>query len=94
MENRQRHTSHLRLATVKQVANNPAYGSVFSESAMRHLIFNSKARFNSRGEKIPGNGLCEAGAILRVGRKVLVDLDAFDQWIEEQRVANFNSSHK
>tara|TARA_Y100000031_G_C8198441_1_gene374969 strand:+ start:1233 stop:1370 length:138 start_codon:yes stop_codon:yes gene_type:complete len=39
----------------------------------------------SGGESIPGNGLAEERAIIRVGRKVLIDLDAFDRWLDDHR---------
>ncbi|AUN96404.1 hypothetical protein C0099_08565 [Pseudazoarcus pumilus] len=67
------------MATVAQVAE--AY-PVFSQAALRDLIFKSADRFNSKGDRIPGNGLAEAGAIKRIGRKVLIDLDAFEAWID------------
>lgn len=70
-----------RVATVAQLA--AAY-PVFSQAALRDLIFKSADRFNSRGDRIPGNGLAEAGAILRVGRKVLIDLDAFEAWLDSR----------
>jgi hypothetical protein len=71
-----------RLATVAQASNEyPA----FSQAALRDLIFKSEDRFNSRGDRIPGNGLGEAGAIVRIGRKVLIDLDAFDAWIDSHK---------
>ena len=67
-----------RVATVSQlVATYPA----FSHAAIRDLIFKAEDRFNSRGDRIKGNGLAEAGAIIRIGRKVLIDLDAFDAWL-------------
>ena len=67
-----------RVATVAQAA---ATYPVFSQSALRDLIFKAEDRFNSRGDRIPGNGLAEAGAIIRIGRKVLIDLDAFEAWL-------------
>lgn len=70
-----------RIATVAQVAG--AY-PVFSQAALRDLIFKAEDRFNSRGDRIPGNGLAEAGAIIRIGRKVLIDLDAFEAWIDSR----------
>ena len=70
-----------RVATVAQLA--AAY-PVFTQAALRDLIFKSADRFNSRGDRIPGNGLAEAGAILRVGRKVLIDLDAFESWLDSR----------
>lgn len=70
-----------RVATVAQVA--AAY-PVFSQAAIRDLVFKAADRQNSRGDRIPGNGLAEAGAILRIGRKVLFDLDAFEAWLDSR----------
>lgn len=71
-----------RIATIAQVA--AAYPA-FSPAALRDLVFKAEDRFNSRGEKIRGNGLAEAGAIVRIGRRVLIDLDSFECWIDSQR---------
>ena len=57
----------------------------FSQASIRSLILNSADRRNSRGERIPGNGLTEAGAIVRVGRRVLIDEAAFFRWVAEQQ---------
>ncbi|WP_287366323.1 hypothetical protein [Thauera sp.] len=70
-----------RVATVAQVAN---LYPVFTQAALRDLIFKASDRFNSRGDRIAGNGLAEAGAIIRIGRKVLFDLDAFEAWIDSR----------
>lgn len=70
-----------RVATVAQVA--AAY-PVFSQAALRDLIFKAADRFNSRGDRIRGNGLAEAGAIIRIGRKVLLDMDAFEAWLDSR----------
>lgn len=67
-----------RVATVAQAA--AAYPA-FSHAALRDLIFKSEDRFSSKGDRIKGNGLADAGAIIRIGRKVLIDLDAFDAWL-------------
>jgi len=67
----------LRLTTAKQAHTVPGY-EWLSERMCRHLIFHSQKRVNSRGEIIPDNGLEEFGAIRRVGRRVLLDLDALD----------------
>lgn len=64
--------------TVAQfAARNPA----FSESAIRNIVFKADARKSTRGT-IPGNGLIERGALLRLGRKVLIHEGRFFQWIE------------
>ena len=70
------------LFTVAQFsARRPAW----TQSALRNLILNSADRVNSRGERIPGNGLAEGGAIVRVGRRVLIDEGAFFQWVAQQQ---------
>lgn len=57
------------LFTVKQFADrNPA----FTVGGLRWQIFNSRV-----------NGLDKAGAILRVGRKVLIDEDRFFAWLDK-----------
>jgi hypothetical protein len=69
------------LLTVSQFSERwPAW----SEPALRNLILNAEPRMNSRGETIPGNSLGEAGAIVRVGRRVLIDESAFFVWIASQ----------
>lgn len=59
------------LRTVKQVAE---VRPSFTEAALRGLIFRAH-----------GNGLDRA--LIRVGRRVLIDLAKFDAWLEMQRVA-------
>ena len=67
--------------TVAQFSErNPA----FTEPALRNLIFHASPRHSSRGE-IPGNGLIESGAIVRLGRKVLIHEGRFFSWVDEQR---------
>jgi hypothetical protein len=55
---------------------NPA----FTPAAIRNLVFKAKDRQSSCGV-IAGNGLIEAGAILRIGRKVLIDEARFHDWM-------------
>lgn len=63
------------LLTVRQFSErHPA----FPESGLRYLIFNAKPRTRSSGDNIPGNGLEESGAIVRLGRKVLLDEQRFE----------------
>lgn len=70
------------LKTVSQFCeDNPA----FTQPAMRNLIFKAEARHTSKGE-IKGNGLIEAGALKRLGRKILIDEVAFYQWIDDQQM--------
>jgi hypothetical protein len=72
------------LFTVQQFAERrPAW----SPAALRSLILNADDRFSTSGKRIAGNGLAEAGAIVRVGRRVLIDEAAFFRWIAEQQRA-------
>jgi hypothetical protein len=61
------------LATVKKIPL--LYPGVFTESSIRWLIFNEKANGFSR-------------CIRRIGRKVLIDIHEFENWINEQRGDN------
>ncbi len=58
-----------RLVTVKQMPF--LYSGAFSEAAIRWLIFNEKENGFSR-------------CIRRIGRKIILDLDAFESWIDEK----------
>ena len=72
--------------TVEQFSNdNPC----FTPSSLRNLIFKANERLCTNGA-IAGNGLLETGAIIRIGRKVLINEDRFYQWIESQNTG----SHK
>ncbi len=73
----------IRYATINQASElRPA----FTPAALRDLKFKSANRFNSRGETISGNGSAEFGVWIAIGRKVLVDLVAFDRWIASHKV--------
>ena len=71
-----------RYARVRDIPNLSGYEWV-TESFLRHAIFDSTDRIGSGGSVVPGNGL--AGAIIRIGRRVLLDLDLFDEWLESHR---------
>jgi len=66
------------LSTVRQFSEKyPA----FSQGSLRNLIHLSTERYSSKG-KIPGNGLDIA--LVRIGRKLLIDESKFFEWIELQ----------
>ena len=70
------------LYTVKQFAERqPA----FTAGSLRNMIFKADSRHSSKGE-LPGNGLFECGAILRLGRKVLIDEVRFLAWVRVKAV--------
>jgi hypothetical protein len=52
--------------------------------AIRCNVFKADSRLNSRGETIQGNGLAAHGAIIRRGRRVLIDLDRYGAWLAGQ----------
>ncbi|MFN8696748.1 MAG: hypothetical protein ACK5XE_10575 [Burkholderiales bacterium] len=54
----------------------------FSLAALRNLIFKAQPRHSSQGV-IPGNGLIECGAIVRIGRKVLINREKFLDWVQQ-----------
>ena len=60
-----------RLYTIRQFAESvPA----FSEASIRWMVFNSKS-----------NGLADSGAILRNGRRVLIDGEKFSTWLKSRQ---------
>jgi hypothetical protein len=60
----------MRYCSVNQVAD--IYAGTFSRASLRWLIFN---------EKTNGFSCC----IRRVGRKILINLDEFEKWIESKK---------
>lgn len=64
----------------------PVAATVFADAgetvgAIRMNVFKAEDRKNSRGETIKGNGLSEHGAIVRRGRKVLIDVHRYGNWL-------------
>ena len=72
-----------RYVSVRQLSALPQYKGLFSESAIRHLIFAAGPTTNSAGDIMPGNGLDRA--LLRFGRKVVIDVLEFEKWVEMHR---------
>jgi hypothetical protein len=78
-------TSEKTYVTVNQLSEKfPA----FSRSALRNLIYRSEPTHSSKGI-IPSNGL--ESAIVRIGRKVLIDEQEFFNWIERHKIKNSDS---
>ena len=71
------------LYTVEQFSSK--HGA-FTPGALRSLIFKANPRQSTKGE-IPGNGLIESGALVRLGRKVLIDEEKFFAWVRSQQQA-------
>lgn len=70
--------------TVEEFVLLPEFGYL-TKSGVRHLIFNSRDRYSASGDVIPGNGLVEAGAIVRLGRRVLISALKFRAWMLNQQ---------
>ena len=66
------------LYTVEQF---PTVEPGFTAAALRNLIFKAQPRQATVGV-IPGNGLIECGAIVRIGRKVLINRAKFLAWVQ------------
>lgn len=81
MQEAQSATKHfLNLATVKNVPGCfPNLGLTIA--AIHGHIFKAEDRIDSKGRKIQGNGLAATGAIIRRGRKVLIDVDRYAAWL-------------
>lgn len=75
--------SNTGLATVKNTAKAFANAGE-TEASIRANIFKAQDRYNSRGDLIKGNGLAATGAIIRRGRKILIDLERYGQWLAGQ----------
>ena len=60
------------LITIKSFAQR--YPDLATEPALRWQVFNAD-----------GNGLIEAGAVIRVGRKVLIDSPRYRDWLTAHR---------
>jgi len=68
------------LSTVKNLPSFfPAVG--LTVAAIHGHIFKATDRYDSRGYRIAGNGLATTGAIIRRGRKVLIDVDKYAAWL-------------
>ena len=73
----------INLPTLSTVRNLPSFfpSADLTIPAVHSHIFKSQDRFDSKGRRIPGNGLADTGAIIRRGRKVLIDVDRYGAWL-------------
>jgi len=68
-----------RLFTLPKFAERHA--SFLTLPALTNQVFKAKPRRSTKGE-VPGNGLEEAGAIVRLAGRVLIDEDGYFRWID------------
>lgn len=71
------------LPTLSTVKNLPAFfpAVALTVPAIHSQVFKAESRYDSKGRRIPGNGLAATGAIIRRGRKVLIDVDKYAAWL-------------
>lgn len=63
-----------RYFTVKQLVKLEQFGWL-TEASLRQLLFLGNE-----------NGLNKSGAILRLGRKILIDVTKFHEWVSRHRI--------
>jgi len=81
IETTQQVTSQPRVPVLSTIRQFSEKYPAFSQGSLRNLIHLSTERYSSKG-KIPSNGL--SIALVRIGRKLLIDESKFFEWIELQ----------
>ena len=64
---------NITLSTPKRLPSHPGC-EWLTERAIRHLLFKAET-----------NGLAKSGAIIKLGRKTLIDVSRFMAWVNEHR---------
>ncbi len=73
-----------RLFTLPKFAER--HSSFGTLASFTNQVFKAKARQSTKGE-IPGNGMEEAGVIVRLNGRVLIDEDRYFAWVDAQQVS-------
>lgn len=68
-----------RLFTLKAFAKR--HSSFLTLAALTNQVFKARPRNSTKGS-IPGNGMEEAGAIVRIAGRVLIDEDGYFRWVD------------
>lgn len=76
--------SESRLVTIRQLSQMKRYSAVFTEQRLRALLVSARPRLSARGGYLPANGLYEAGAVVRVGRRIYFDTSSFEAWVQSK----------
>ncbi len=76
------YTRQRRIFTITKFSER--HSDFITKSALTNDVFKAKPRHSSKGE-IPGNGMLDFGVIVRIGRKVLIDEDAYFRWLDAQQ---------
>jgi hypothetical protein len=70
------------LVTLKRFSEK--HSDFITLAGITNQVFKAQSRNSTKGE-IPGNGMLDFGVIVRIGRKVLIDEDAYFRWIAAQQ---------
>jgi hypothetical protein len=70
------------LATLKRFSEK--HSDFITLAGITNQVFKAQPRKNTKGE-IPGNGMLDFGVIVRIGRKVLIDENAYFRWVAAQQ---------
>lgn len=79
------------LVTIRQLSQMKRYSAVFTEQRLRALLVSARPRLSARGGYLPANGLYEAGAVVRVGKRIYFDTSSFEAWVQS-KYANVDGS--
>ena len=71
-----------RLFTLPKFAERHA--SFLTLPALTNQVFKSRSRESSKGE-IPGNGMLDHGAVVRLNGRVLIDEDGYFRWVDAKQ---------
>ena len=78
----QKETEIPRLFTLPKFAEK--HSSFTTLSALTNQVFKAYSRQSTKG-KIAGNGMAEYGVIVRIGRRILIDEDAYFRWLDSKQ---------
>lgn len=82
-----KHTETPHLFTLVKFAEKHANFTTLS--AITNQVFKAQPRYSSNGE-ISGNGMLDYGVIVRCGRRVLINEEAYFNWLGAQQKGSEN----
>lgn len=81
-------SSAKRIVPVKSVSSIAGYEWI-KESVLRKWIYYADTpKITAKGDAIPCNKMHQFGVIIRMNRRIWIDLDALDAFIEDMRVVH------
>ena len=74
-----------RIFPVQEVQRQVGYEWAIPKK-LYNMIASAGRRMNYQGEVKEGNGMYNYGVVIRLGKSVYIDLDAFDEWLRSKAV--------